>query len=83
SYASIHDEDGLLSNLKIQLEAFTQTAFSDKEFGAILNHLSKGNVFAKARTIRDRFQLNRDSGESFYVRFFNSKEWSNLSVFLF
>jgi type I restriction enzyme R subunit len=47
SYASIHDEEGLRSNLKAQLESFNQTAFSDKEFGAILNHLSKGNVFDK------------------------------------
>ncbi|MBT7591332.1 MAG: type I restriction endonuclease subunit R, partial [Candidatus Scalindua sp.] len=77
SYASIHDEESLLSNLKTQLEAFNQTAFSDKEFGAILNHLSKGNIFAKARTLRDRFQMDRDNGDSFYVRFFNSEEWSS------
>jgi type I restriction enzyme, R subunit len=77
SYASIHDEESLLSNLKTQLESFNQAVFSDKEFGVILNHLSKGNVFAKARTLRDRFQMDRDNGESFYVRFFNSEEWSS------
>jgi type I restriction enzyme, R subunit len=77
SYATIHDEESLLANLKTQLEVFNKTTFSDKEFGAILNHLSKGNVFVKAKTLRDRFQLNRDNGESFYVRFYNSEEWNS------
>ena len=77
SFASIQDEDSLLTNLKTQLGSFNQTTFSHKEFSSILNHLSKGNVFAKAKTLRDRFQLNRDNGDSFYVRFFNSEEWNN------
>jgi len=38
--------------------------------------LAKGNVFEKAKTLRDRFQLNRDDGESFYIRFYNSEDWS-------
>ena len=47
----IHDGDVLLANLKSQLEAFNKTTFTAKEFGAILNHLAKGNVFALADTI--------------------------------
>jgi len=73
----IADEDALLVNLKGQLEAFNKTVFSAKEFDAILNHLSKGNVFEKAKTLRDRFQLNRDDGDSFYVRFYDSEDWGN------
>ena len=61
----INDEDGIFANLKSQLEPFNDTTFSEKEFGAILNHLAKGNVFEKAKTLRDRFQLNRDNGDSF------------------
>jgi len=72
----IHDEDDILANLKSQLEKFNHTTFSDKEFDAILNHLAKGNVFEKAKTLRDRFQLNRDTGDSFYVRFYNSEDWN-------
>ena len=72
----IHDEDSVLSNLKSQLEKFNNCIFSEKEFSAILNHLSKGNVFEKAKTLRDYFNLNRDNGESFYVRFFNNEEWN-------
>jgi len=76
AYAHINDEDGIRTNLKSQLEQFNQTEFSDKEFAAILNHLAKGNVFEKAKTLRDRFQLDRDNGDSFYVQFFNNEEWT-------
>ena len=72
----IHDEDTLLANLKGQLEKFNNTSFSDKEFAAIQNHLAKGNVFEKAKTLRDYFQLTRDDGESSYARFFNGDDVS-------
>lgn len=72
----IHDEDSLLSNLKNQLEKFNSTSFSDKEFGTIQNHLAKGNVFQKFKTLRDYYQLTRDTGDSFYVRFFNGEDTS-------
>lgn len=76
NYSSIKimDGDALLANLKSQLELFNQTTFTAKEFDAILNHLAKGNVFEKAKTLRDRFQLTKEDGTSFYVRFFNSEE---------
>jgi type I restriction enzyme R subunit len=73
---TIPDGDALVSNLKLQLEAFNNTAFSTKEFDTILNHLAKGNVFEKAKTLRDRFNITRDNGDSFYVRFFNSEDWT-------
>ena len=38
--ATIRDEESLLANLKTQLGAFNGTAFSDKEFDSILNHLA-------------------------------------------
>ena len=76
SYASVKIQDGvaLVSNLKSQLEIFNETTFTNKEFDAILNHLAKGNVFEKAKTLRDRFQLNKEDGTSFYVRFFNAED---------
>lgn len=76
SFAAIHDGDALLANLKAQLEKFNHTSFTVKEFGAILNHLAKGNVFDKAKTLRDRFQLTKEDGTSFYVRFFNNEDWN-------
>ncbi len=75
-HVHIHDEDSLLRNLKSRLEDFNDTRFSQKEFGAILNYLAKGNVFEKSKTLHDRFQFHRDTGESFYVRFFNNEDWS-------
>lgn len=74
---TIPEGDALVSNLKTQLEAFNSTTFSTKEFDAILNHLAKGNVFEKAKTLRDRFNITRDNGDSFYVRFFNSEDWAS------
>ena len=72
----IHDGDVFVSNLKIQLEAFNKTTFTAKEFDTILNHLAKGNAFEKAKTLRDRFVLNKEDGNFFYVRFFNNEDWS-------
>ena len=89
---TIHDGDAFVANLKTQLEAFNTTTFTSKEFDAILNHLAKGNVFDKAKTLRDRFALDRRGGggcgrdamhgvstttsSPFYVRFFNNEDWS-------
>ncbi|MEP7237877.1 MAG: type I restriction endonuclease subunit R [Ferruginibacter sp.] len=72
----IHDGAAFVTNLKTQLEAFNKTIFTAKEFDAILNHLAKGNVFDKAKTLRDRFVLNKEDSTSFYVRFFNNEDWS-------
>jgi len=69
----IADGTELLSNLQTQLESFNKTTFSQKEFNAILNHLAKGNVFDKAKTLKDRYNLSREFGTSFYVRFFNAE----------
>jgi len=74
-FVAVHDGDVLLSNLKEQLELFNDTKFSGKEFNSILNHLAKGTVFEKAKTLRDRFNLTKDDGTSFYVRFFNNENW--------
>ncbi|PPK94759.1 type I restriction enzyme R subunit [Nonlabens xylanidelens] len=74
---TITTSDALIHNLKKQLEAFNNTVFSDREFETILNHLEKGNVFEKAKTLRDRFQLTRENGDSLYVRFFNKENWNS------
>ena len=76
SAVKIQDGEALVSNLKSQLEVFNETTFTTKEFDAVLNHLAKGNVFEKAKTLRDRFQLDKEDGTSFYVRFFNTENTS-------
>ena len=78
-YSSTKVVDGaaLVSNLKSQLEVFNKTIYTDKEFDGILNHLAKGNVFEKAKTLRDRFSFTKENGEIAYVRFFDSENWNN------
>ena len=78
-YASVKIPDGeaFMANLQAQLAAFNHTTFTAKEFDAILNHLAKGNVFEKAKTLRDRFHLTKEDGTSFYVRFFDHEDWHN------
>jgi len=72
---SIPDGAALASNLQAQLEAHNGLKFSGGEFRTVLNHLEKGNVFDKAKTLRDRFALQRDDGTTAYVEFFNKTEW--------
>lgn len=68
-------EDALLLNLKRQLQIHNNTIFSNIEFKRILNILNKGNVFTKAKTLREQQQIKRDDGEIFYFNFLNTKEW--------
>lgn len=72
---TIKDSAGLLANLKRQLEKHNALAFSQTEFARILNHLDKGNVFDRAKTLRDRFSLLRDDGTSAWIRFLNTDDW--------
>ena len=69
----IPTEEDLLINLKSQLEVFNTTKFTDREFDKIINHLSKGNIFAKAQTLRDRYNLTRDDDTTQYIRFFDDQ----------
>jgi type I restriction enzyme R subunit len=66
------DASGMLDNLRLQLEAFNGLTFSDREFTSVLNHLGKGGTFDKAETLRDRFQLTREGGESVWIQFFET-----------
>ncbi|SPJ27176.1 type I restriction endonuclease subunit R [Falsiruegeria mediterranea] len=72
---SIPDSAALASNLQTQLETHNGLKFSPGEFRTILNHLEKGNVFDKAKTLRDRFALQRDDGTTAWIEFFNKTEW--------
>lgn len=73
--AIIADEAALLVNLKAQLEAHNNVTLTDAEFARVLNHLDKGNVFDRAKTLRDRYDLTREDGTRFYVEFMNTREW--------
>jgi type I restriction enzyme R subunit len=72
---TLPDEDALFANLKRQLEKHNGLELTEREFQKVLNHLDKGNVFDRARTLRDRMQLDRDDGTSAYVQFLNTEHW--------
>jgi len=71
----IPDEAALLANFRTQLEKHHKTTLSDTEFSRVLNHLNKGNVFEKAKILRDKFALLKDDGETSYIEFLDSEHW--------
>lgn len=71
----IGDEAALLANLKAELEAHNAVTLTDAEFTRILNHLDRGNVFDRAKTLRDFYDLTREDGTRLYVEFMNTREW--------
>ncbi len=72
---TISSADELRANLKKQLEIHNKLEFSQGEFNKVLNYLDKGNVFQRAKTLRDRYQLTRDDGSSCYIQFMNTVHW--------
>lgn len=72
---SIPNEDALLSNLKAQLEKHNKVSFSEEEFKRVLNILSKGSVFEKAKKLREKQHILRDNGDNLYFEFLNTEHW--------
>ncbi len=72
---SIPDEATLLANLKTQLEKHNNIVFTTKEFERVLNILSKGSVFEKAKTLREKQHIVRDNGDNLYFEFLNTEHW--------
>ncbi len=75
SYIVINSEKDLLLNLKGQLEKHNNIIFSTTEFEKVLNTLSKGSVFDKAKTLRGKQHLVRDNGDNLYFEFLNTEHW--------
>ncbi|NVO09335.1 MAG: type I restriction endonuclease subunit R [Bacteroidales bacterium] len=71
----IHNERELIVNLKNQLEKHNGITFSDKEFEKVLNILSKGSVFEKAKTLREKQHIVKDNGNNLYFEFLNTDHW--------
>ena len=71
----IKDDKDLEKNLKSQLEKHNKTTITDTEFKRVLNHLNKGNVFEKAKILRDKYVLPCDDGTTKYIEFMNSEQW--------
>ncbi len=74
-YALINSEKDLILNLKSQLEKHNNISFSTTEFEKVLNILSKGSVFDKAKTLRQKQHIVRDNGDNLYFEFLNTEKW--------
>jgi len=73
--AFIRNEEDLLGNLKDQLGLHNKTVLSDNEFKQILNYINKGNIFARAKILRDRVPYLNDDGEHKTVELINMIHW--------
>jgi len=71
----IQDDSVLEKNLKTQIEKHNDITLTDNEFKKVLNHLNKGNVFEKAKILRDKYALSCDDGDTKYIEFLNSEHW--------
>ena len=71
----IKDEAGLIANLKTQLEKHNNCTFSKTEFEKVINLLSKGSVFEKGKTLRERQHIVRDDSTNLYFEFLNTEHW--------
>ncbi|QLE40438.1 type I restriction endonuclease subunit R [Nostoc sp. C052] len=60
---------------KAQLEKHNKTQFSDEEFKQILNYLDKGNVFDRAKRLRENMKLNCDDSTTFHINLLNTEHW--------
>ncbi|MTJ19831.1 type I restriction endonuclease subunit R [Dolichospermum sp. UHCC 0352] len=72
---NISNAEDLKANLKARLEKHNGITLSDTEFKSILNHLDKGNIFDRAKRLRDKMELSRDDGTTFYLEFLNTEHW--------
>jgi type I restriction enzyme, R subunit len=75
SKVRIRNEHELTGNLRRQLEKHNGLRWSDTEFDRVLNILSKGSVFEKSKTLRERQHILRDNGDNCYFVFLNTEHW--------
>jgi len=71
----IKDEADLLTNLKSQLEKHNKVQLSEHDFKQILNFINKGNIFERAKILRDRVPYTNDKGEHKTVELINQIHW--------
>lgn len=72
---TIQGEADLVANLQRQLEIHNKTSLSEAEFRQILNKLARGNIFEKAKTLRDKVDFTRDDGTTGYIELLNQVQW--------
>jgi type I restriction enzyme R subunit len=74
-YVEIKDEADLLTNFQEQLEKHNKTKFTHNEFFQILNQLGKGNIFEKAKTLREKIPVTDTEGQVRHIELINKTHW--------
>mgnify|MGYP000739776865 CR=1 FL=1 len=72
---AIRGENDLLANLKSQIEKHNKVTLTDNDFKQILNYINKGNVFERAKILRDRVPYTNIQGETKTVELINQIHW--------
>ncbi len=62
--ASVTDDKQLVDNFRVQLQRLNQAEFTDHEFTQILNFINKGNIFNRAKILRDRVPYMDADGQT-------------------
>jgi type I restriction enzyme R subunit len=75
----IEDEAALRANFKIQLEKLNKITLTKSEFDRILINISKGTIFEKAKTLREKQHIIRDNGDNLYYNLLNTEDWKENS----
>lgn len=74
-HAEVREEKTLLTNLKLQLEKHNKVKLADSSFTQILNFINKGNVFERAKILRDRVPYIDEEGEHRTIELINQIHW--------
>ena len=75
SKVGLKNENDLIDNLKSQLQKHNDCTLSDSEFKQILNQLSKGNIYEKAKILRDKLAYAKDDGSTGYIDLIDQIHW--------
>lgn len=74
---ALKDNAALEANLKSQLERVNHCVLSESEFRQVLGKLEKGNIFTKAKTLRDRIAITLDNGDAMHLTLLFDKPQNN------
>ncbi|MDX2246465.1 MAG: type I restriction endonuclease subunit R [Bacteroidia bacterium] len=72
---AIRDEGDLLANLKAQLEKHNKVTLTEGEFAQILRFIDKGNIFERAKILRERVPYTDAQGENKSLELLNLIHW--------
>ncbi len=71
----IRDRDALEMNFRRKFEALNRVSLSDAEFARLRDEIVNADVFAAAKTLRERNTFQREDGTPLQYTLVNIKEW--------